>query len=408
MHDEPNGSPDNPGTAALVTEVAARTAAEAGVSVDLLGEYLQILSDAATEGRRPEPSQLTALRQLGELAATAGVDADQAVDLYLSAAWHLWRAMPATVGSAAGGTKTAAETMLRVVNEAVEVLIDGHQAAGRAMIRREESVRREFIDDLLRGDADVARLIQRAQPFGLDLGRGHQVLLAEPAATSAHQLERAAGPIERVVVDRYGDREVLVATKDTFLVVILPAEHGAGATPAGTDRPAATEYLRHQLRRHTGHRHWQVASGQPHPGAYGIAHSYEQAREALRLARRLQLDAATIGAQELLLYRVIGRDQTALVDLVHGLLTPLTRARGGAEPLLHTLETYFATGAVATETARRLHVSVRTVTYRLARIEALTGSDPADPGDSLALQIAVLGARLLDWPAAGSVAAPVS
>jgi hypothetical protein len=75
------------------------------------------------------------------------VDADQAVDLYLSAAWRLWRAMPATVGHAAGGTKTAAETMLRVVNEAVEVLIDGHQAARRAMIRQEESVRREFIGE---------------------------------------------------------------------------------------------------------------------------------------------------------------------------------------------------------------------------------------------------------------------
>ena len=392
------------GAADWVSQVAERTAAEAGVSVQLLGEYLQILSDAATQGRRPQPSQLNALRQLGELTAVAGVDADQAVDLYLSAAWRLWRAMPATVGHAAGGTKAAAETMLRVVNEAVEVLIDGHQAARRAMIRQEESVRREFIDDLLRGDADVARLIQRAQPFGLDLSRSHQVLLAEPSSSSPPQLDRAASPIERAVVDHYGDREVLVATKDTFLVVILP---GAPAAPVATTsrvRPPAVEYLRTQLRRHTADHHWQVATGQPHPGAYGIAQSYEQAREALRLAHRLHLDAATIQPGDLLLYRVIGRDQTALADLVHGLLTPLTRARGGAQPLLHTLETYYATGAVATETARRLHVSVRTVTYRLARIATLTGSNPTDPADSLGLQIAVLGARLLDWPTTGSVA----
>ena len=73
--------------------------------------------------------------------------------------------------------------------------------------------------------------------------------------------------------------------------------------------------------------------------------------------------------------------------------------------MLHTLETYYATGAVATETARRLHVSVRTVTYRLARIETLTGSNPANPSDSLSLQIAALGARLLGWPTSGSVAA---
>ena len=388
------------GGADWVSQVAARTAAEAGVSVQLLGEYLQILFDAATEGRRPQPSQLTALRQLGERTAAAGVDADQAVDLYLSAAWQLWRAMPATVGHAAGGTKAAAETMLRVVNEAVEVLIDGHQAARRAMIRQEESVRREFINDLLRGDADVSRLVQRAQPFGLDLCRGHQVLLDVPTSAAPHQLDRAAGPIERAVVDRYGDREVLVATKDTFLVVILPGDTDVAA--ASRARPPASEFLRTQLRRHTADHQWQVATGQPHPGAYGIAHSYEQAREALRLARRLHLDAATIQPQDLLLYRVIGRDQTALVDLVHGVLTPLTRARGGAEPLLHTLETYYSTGAVATETARRLHVSVRTVTYRLARVETLTGSNPTDPTDSLALRIAVLGARLLDWPTTGS------
>lgn len=390
------------GGAGWVSQVAARTAAEAGVSVQLLGEYLQILSDAATEGRRPQPSQLAALRQLGERTATAGVDADQAVDLYLSAAWRLWRAMPATVGQESGGTKAAAETMLRVVNEAVDVLIDGHQAARRAMIRQEESVRREFIDDLLRGDADVSRLIQRAQPFGLDLSRGHQVLLAESSSTTPPQLDRAAGPIERAVVDRYGDREVLVATKDSFLVVILPSDSGTDHARAKKSRQPAVDFLRIQLRRHTSGHQWQVASGQPHPGAYGIAHSYEQAREALRLARRLHLDAATIQAQDLLLYRVIGRDQTALVDLVHGVLTPLTRARGGAEPLLDTLETYYATGAVATEAARRLHVSVRTVTYRLARVETLTGTKPSDPTDSLTLRIAVLGARLLDWPRIGS------
>jgi DNA-binding PucR family transcriptional regulator len=99
------------------------------------------------------------------------------------------------------------------------------------------------------------------------------------------------------------------------------------------------------------------------------------------------------------MFRALGRDQAALVDLVHALLEPLTRSRGGAAPLLATLEAYFATGAVATETARRLHMSVRTVTYRLAKVKTLTGTDPADPAQRLALHMAVVGARLLDWPA---------
>ena len=67
--------------------------------------------------------------------------------------------------------------------------------------------------------------------------------------------------------------------------------------------------------------------------------------------------------------------------------------------LLETLQAYFETGAVATEAARRLHLSVRTITYRLAKVAELTGRDPTVPADRLTLEVAVLGARLLRWPA---------
>lgn len=53
------------------------------------------------------------------------------------------------------------------------------------------------------------------------------------------------------------------------------------------------------------------------------------------------------------------------------------------------------------EAARRLSLSVRALTYRLQRVRALTGSDPADPRHRYALQTAVIGARLLDWPENG-------
>jgi PucR C-terminal helix-turn-helix domain len=55
-------------------------------------------------------------------------------------------------------------------------------------------------------------------------------------------------------------------------------------------------------------------------------------------------------------------------------------------------------GDVATEAARRLHVSVRTVTYRPARVAQLTGHRVAQPDQRFRLHLAVLGARLLDWP----------
>ena len=48
--------------------------------------------------------------------------------------------------------------------------------------------------------------------------------------------------------------------------------------------------------------------------------------------------------------------------------------------------------------ARRLHLSVRAVTYRLDRVRRLTGYDPADPTQAFTLQVAAVGARLLGWP----------
>src|SRR5215213_2399058 len=256
--------------------VVARTAAaDANAPIELLGEYLNILADAALSGRRPEKRELAAVRRLGRRAAEQGVDANQAVDLYLSAAWRLWQEIPMIVRSRdRDKVRAAAEAVLRVVNDAVEVLVEGHQAARRQMIRQEESARREFVDDLLRGDTDVARLVERAEPFGLDLGRNHQVLLAAPVRSSTG-LDRAAVVMERVIVDRFGDRDVLVATKDDLLVMLVPGDL-RGVT-AGRDVAEPAGFVHARLSQHTTRDRWQVSAGRAYTGAYGIARSYEEA-----------------------------------------------------------------------------------------------------------------------------------
>jgi sugar diacid utilization regulator len=377
-----------------LTSVAQAAAADVHAPVELLGEYLTMLADAAVHGRRPRPEQLRAVRELGRRAAEHGVGAGQAVELYLSAAWRLWRELPPVVRSRdRDHVRAAAEAVLRVLDDAVGVFVDSHQAARRDMIRHEESLRREFIDDLLRGDADVSQLVERAEPFGLDLGQSHRVALAAPGGTYG-ALDRAATVIERTVVDRFGDREVLVASKDGKVVVLVP---GSSATRRGRSIEV-TEVMQTQLLRLSSGHPWRLAAGRAYVGAYGIARSYEEAREALTLAERLNVDAGIVQPRDLLVYRVLGRDQAATVDLIRDLLAPLSAARGGPAVLLETLRRYFESGAVATETARRMNVSVRTVTYRLARVKALTGQDPGDPATRFALNIAVEGARLLGWP----------
>jgi sugar diacid utilization regulator len=388
--------PGDPGSAeaddAWLASVAASAAAAGQAPVELLGDYLPMLASAAIHGRRPEAWELDAVRELGRRAAAQGVAARGAVDLYLSASWRLWRQLPVVVRSAdPEQVRRAAEAVLRVLDDAVGVLVDGHQSERRELVRHEEALRREVVDDLLRGDADVARMVERAEPFGMDLGTAHHVVLAAPRRADG-PVDRAAIALERVVVDRFGDRDVLVATKDGRVVVVVPA----GAT-AGGGGPGPV--ISAELGRVDGGRRWRVAAGRAFPGAYGIARSYEEAREALLVADRLDLDADVVHARDLLVYRVLGRDQAAIADLVRDVLGPLQHSRSGAAVLLDTLLGYFAAGDVATEAARRLHVSVRTVTYRLARIAELTGYSVGRPEQRFSLHAAALGARLLEWPA---------
>lgn len=394
-----SGRPEAPAWLAQVAEGASQESG--GVPVELLGDYLPLLADAAVSGRRPRRRELEAVAELGRQAARQGISAGRVVQLYLSAARRLWHDLPVVVRSSDSEVvRAAAAAVLNVVDDAVATLADGYAVARRDLVRREEALRRELIDDLLRGDSDLGGLVERSEPFGLDLARVHQVALAAPSRRLP-DTDLAISALEAVIFDRLGDRDVLVATKDGLLVVIAPAET-ASAGPGGpaTDPRSDLGRLMHgELSRLRHGQPWRTAVGRAHPGLYGIARSYEEAREALAMAGRLQVDKPVVNAHDLLIYRMLLRDQPAIADLVSAVLSPLLRARGGAQPLLETLAAYFATGAVATATGKRLHVSVRTVTYRLDRIKALTGYDPADPEHRFTLQAAVLGAKALNWPA---------
>ena len=205
-----------------VADAASRDAG--GVSAELLGDYLLLLADAATSGRPPGAAQLEAVAPLGRRAAESGVSVGQGVDLYLSAARRVWDELPAVVRARdSAAVRAAAEAVLQVVDVAVAAFAEGHAQAGRELVRREESLRREFVADLLRGDADLGELVQRAEPFGLELTRAAP---GRPGRSgrSLSSIEAAASVLERVVVDRFGDRDVLVATKEGLVVVLAPAD----------------------------------------------------------------------------------------------------------------------------------------------------------------------------------------
>jgi sugar diacid utilization regulator len=384
---------------AAITRAASREAG--GVPPGLLGDYLPAVLDAFGSGRRLTAVELAGYARSGEQAAEGGVALGGLVDLYLSATWRLWRELPA--GSYSPTVlQGAVLAVLHAADDAVAAAAGGFERAYLSVARREEAERREFFEDLLSGRGGVADLLARGERLGLRLAGPHQVMVVGSAdggggvsMTGIHidvVVAEAASPSSSLVVSRRGRLVVIVGTAGDEAAGVARALAGALARQAAGHADAGEPGR-------AGLPPWRIALGRPYPGPSGVVRSYDEAADALDAAQRLGLADTVVRAADLLIYQVLLRDRAAITDLVQTLLTPLARARGGAAPLLATLDAYYTRGGVAAAAARDLHLSVRTVTYRLARVRELTGRDPSRPADALALQVAVIGARMLDWPA---------
>ncbi|MGQ4475728.1 PucR family transcriptional regulator [Streptomyces sp. SAS_276] len=338
-----------------------------------LDGYAQLLADVSATGRRLTRAELETRRALGEQAAEAGHGLRTLVNGHLAATRAAW---PDTPGSA--------DSALAAVQQVVDAFAEGYERAQHLAVRQEEAARREFIDDLLHGRSDLGHLAERAERFGLRLSHAHAVAVAQ-GPTAYDESAPVPRQVERSLIARFGDRSILLTTKDGRMLCIAPGDQDEVLTHFAKQAYAATD---------GGH----VAIGRAQPGTGGVVQSYKEALNTLELAERLDLDDPVLRAADLLVYPVLTRDRQAMADLVLDTLGPLTAARGGVQPLLETLTAYFDCGCVAAEAARRLSLSVRALTYRLERIHKLTGANPADPAHRYMLQTAVIGARLLDWP----------
>jgi sugar diacid utilization regulator len=400
---------------AAIASAASREAG--GVPVGLLGDYLPAVAEAAASSRRLTAAELAGYGRSGEQAALSGVALRGLVDLFLSATWRLWRELPA--GTSLPAVRAAGLAVLRAADDAVAAAAEGFERAHLTVARREEAERREFFDDLLSGRGRVGDLIARGDQLGLRLAGPHQVVVAGPG-TAGVGVNPARVEVEAVIADAAAPSPSLVGTRGGQVVAItgaadggeadrvaralvrllVAARHGSAARQAAPGAGAGIDAG--QVRPGAGAGPgppWRIVVGRPYPGPSGVVRSYEEAVEALDVAQRLSLPEPVANAADLLVYQVLLRDRAAITDLVRTVLVPLSAARGGAAPLLATLAAYFSRGGVAVAAARDLHLSVRAVTYRLARIRDLPGRDPGQPADALTLQVAVIGARLLDWPA---------
>ncbi|WP_016908672.1 PucR family transcriptional regulator [Streptomyces xiaopingdaonensis] len=356
---------------------------------EYLGTYAEVLAEVSDTGRLLRRPELDSFRDLGERAAEEGHSMRQLVGLYLAETRRVWAALPgvARVAGASERGRTG-DAVLGAVEAAVSAVGEGYERAQRMAVRQEEAARREFVDDLLHGRSNLGRLAERAQWFGLHLADRHAVAVVE-GVEKYEDANPVVRRIERELFGRFEERDVLLTTKDGRLVCVVGSSNAAvlEAFAELAERPGP------------GYRAARrVAIGREHVGASGVVRSYEEAVGALDLAEHLVLEQVRLSAAELLVFPVLLRDRAAIADLVRTVLGPLTQARGGAEPLLGTVLECSAAGYVNAAAARRLGVSVRTLSYRLERIKSLTGYDPSNSLHRYTLETAAMGARLLGWP----------
>ncbi|TCK21313.1 PucR family transcriptional regulator [Pseudonocardia endophytica] len=262
-------------------------------------------------------------------------------------------------------------------------------AAGRA--------RRELIEGVLHGrtreEGEIARW---AGHLGFAEGRDHHVLAtcarARPPGHDgrsdvAEPLTAAHATIENFLAQHAPD--AIVAAREDEVVGIVPAPAGRPGLPHVKE--LAVRCRAEAERRHPG---IVTATGiggrclRPHE----IAQSYSQARRSLETIRRRTSGGAVVafaelGVQRLLLQVPDVADLRAFAYEVLGAV--LEQDAGGGSEHLRTLSAYFRENCSPRRAATSLHVHPNTVSYRIRRIEELTGLSLNSYQDRLLAQVAV-------------------
>jgi purine catabolism regulator len=118
---------------------------------------------------------------------------------------------------------------------------------------------------------------------------------------------------------------------------------------------------------------------------------YRQAVQAMRLAGRLHADA-TVSFDSLGIYQLLAQleDEPSARRFSDQIVDPLaTYDKRHRSSLMQTIIAYFHHHGNVSQTADALYIHRNTLSYRLDRIQDLTGQDLENPDERLALQLAL-------------------
>ncbi|HEV2127945.1 MAG TPA: helix-turn-helix domain-containing protein [Thermomicrobiales bacterium] len=273
----------------------------------------------------------------------------------------------------------------------------------------------KLIYDLLHGVGDPAALLREAKVLAMDLTTPRAVILIDAA-----EFILRPGPVVRDEPDSGAPRrraQLIIGSTASFFqlpddsicaylgdgeIGVLKASNSSSLDPwvdvtDGVGQPSASwsnltalkraaEALLVRLRGDTRST-INIGVGRYHPGVRGLAASYQDARAALSLGRRVQGQDGVHCLDSLGIAAFVGvADEQTKLDLAAHLLSPLDH-----EPeLIRTLDVFFAEDCCPSTTAGNLGIHRNTLSYRLDKVRSLTGLDPRRFDQAVQVRLALL------------------
>jgi len=272
----------------------------------------------------------------------------------------------------------------------------------RAAAEVERRLRGDLVEEVLAGglEADEAeRVARQAERLGHRLPQRAWVLALEPdddkteAALAARgQQDRLDGALSGLVRSRLPGALTLV--RSASAIFLVPDEI---ATDLASVEKLAAQILAAAapvMKPGTA----SVGIGNLANGVSELARSHVEARQAVRLTRRAGGRGRVASYRSLGAFRLLLEVQSpeALRRFVNELLGPLLQyAQSRDTPLLETLEALSTSRWIRRAASRHLGIHINSMTYRIERIQTLTGLQLDDPETRVAISIALRARAML-------------
>ena len=272
----------------------------------------------------------------------------------------------------------------------------------RAAAEVERRLRGDLVEEVLAGgleSEEAERIARQAERLGHRLPPRAWVVVLEAdddktgAALSARgQQDRLDGALHGLIRSRLPGALTLV--RPSSAVFLVPDELAADL--AAVEKLAAQVLAAAVPVMKPGSA--SVGIGNLANGVGELARSHLEARQSLRLTRRAGGRGRVASYRSLGAFRLLLEVQSpdALRRFVHELLGPLLDyAQSRDTPLLETLEALSAARWTRRAAARNLGIHINSMTYRVERIQSLTGLQLDDPETRVAISIALRARAML-------------